>query len=65
VQIVEEILGLEQRMKIIAAARDRLGAGRQFDDLEAQRQKLDDRRRALLAKATDRELIAIEHGRHG
>jgi len=42
-QLVEEVLGLEQRMKIIAAARDRLGPGRQFADLEAQRQKLEER----------------------
>jgi len=50
-------------MKTIAAARDRLGPGRQADALEAQRQKLEDRRRALLDQATDRELIALEYGR--
>jgi len=51
-------------MKTLAATRDRLGPGRQADDLEAQRQKLDDKRRALLAKASDTELIELEHGRH-
>jgi len=50
-------------MKIIATERDRLGSGRQADDLEAQRQKLDEKRRALLNKATDRELILLEYGR--
>jgi hypothetical protein len=61
--LVEQVLDLERRMKTIAAARDRLVAGRQYDDLESQRQKLDDRRGALLAKASDRELVALELGR--
>jgi len=63
--LVEEVLQLEERMIVIARARDRLGAGRQADDLEVQRSKLDARRRELLAKASDRELIALEYGREG
>lgn len=58
---MEDVRQLEQRMNTIAMARDRFGDGRQADDLEAQRQTLEDKCRALLQQATDGELIALEH----